>query len=624
MEIKINPENQLLKNKYDLHKQPEVDVATRRSFAHTGEKVTQDPLARIQNYLDRFHEITDRENPKDREHGLDAAKRLLYSRFVIKPDEIPEGYFDNQRRLAREQGHGDIEITQDARDQLTEVIIADQKSSLDLWVDYLSSPDAPYSDGLKYYTLRNVLNMGSYDKEKGKFTERAKGTVKPFPDLNREALAYVLDAIGKKYKGYDVDLSKIEEEDRPQFEKLLASESFPKLYSWAIDKVTPATEEELRATGGKWVKYDQNSDHMPLVRSLEGHGTGWCTAGESTAQAQLQGGDFHIYYSMDKAGEPTVPRIAIRMQQGSIAEVRGIAANQNLDAGVSQIVEDKLKEFSDGELYKKRVADMKTLTEIEQKANEGLALSAQELRFLYETDSTIDGFGYERDPRIKELRSTRNSDQDMLTIFDCESSQIVHQANQINQEIKAYVGPLESGIFTTLQRYGIEHIYTKFPEGKIRIQDLEIGGKSKEQLKQELESNGINISSYANDLLKSRDFTTLPNSQNLSLVKLKVSDLGFNNYATTDQLFAKARELGLDLCPAEVGPNLRLKDKDQPMDDWYYVGMKPIADSDGNPHVFELGRDTSGLWLRERWAEPGDTWDPEARVCFLSSQVIST
>lgn len=613
----VSPENQLLKNKYDLHKQPEVDAAARRTLARTGEKVPQDPMARIQNYLNRFHEITDRIDPRDREHGLDAAKRLLYSRYVIKPDEIPEGYFDNQRRLARELGHGDIEITQEARNQLTEVIIADQRSSLDLWVDYLSSSDAPYSDGLKYYTLRSVLSMGSYDKEKGKFTERAKGTVKPFPDLNREALAYVLDALSKKYKGYDIDLSKLEEQDRPQFEKLLSSENFPKLYAWAIDKVTPATQEELAATNGKWVKYDQDSDHMPLVRSLEGHGTGWCTAGESTAQAQLQGGDFYVYYSVDKSGEPTVPRIAIRMEQDRIAEVRGIAPNQNLDAGVAQIVEDKLKEFPDGELYKKRVSDMKFLTDIESKAKDGQVLTAQELRFLYEIDSLIEGFGYQRDPRIEELRGTRNPDQDMLTIFDCEPSEIAHKASQINEDTKAYVGALEPGIFDRIKKYGIEHVYTSFPEGRIRFDSVTVGGKDLNQLQRELSENKINVSSYAEYMMRTGLSLTAEKGQNLDIVRLKVGDLGLpDNYPTTDKIFKRAKEFGLELCPADLGPNYRLQYKDQPLDEWLYIGMKPIADSDGPPYVFELSRYDDGLWLSSRWANPADKWGPEDEFVF--------
>src|ERR1035437_3265928 len=65
----VSPENQLLKRKYDLHKQPEVNAAARRTLAHTGEKIPQDPLARIGNYLNRFREITDRTEPKEREHG---------------------------------------------------------------------------------------------------------------------------------------------------------------------------------------------------------------------------------------------------------------------------------------------------------------------------------------------------------------------------------------------------------------------------------------------------------------------------------------------------------------------------------------------------------------------------
>ena len=71
---------------------------------------------------------------------------------------------------------------------------------------------------------------------------------------------------------------------------------------------------------------------MPLVKSLQGHGTGWCTAGESTARTQLDGGDFYVYYSNDDKGKPIIPRAVIRMNGDSIGEIRGIAHEQNLDA----------------------------------------------------------------------------------------------------------------------------------------------------------------------------------------------------------------------------------------------------------------------------------------------------
>ncbi|HBX15776.1 MAG: hypothetical protein UV20_C0029G0005 [Candidatus Magasanikbacteria bacterium GW2011_GWA2_42_32] len=176
------------------------------------EKLSSDPASRIEEYLNYLKESLDHNNPR-RQEKLARFKTMLYDKNVIKPDEIPESYFTNQQRIAREQGHGDVEITDDMRQQSAEIIITDQKSSLDNWTDYLSSPDATYPDWLKYWSMRSILGMGEYDKQKKAFTKRAKGTVKPFPDLDREALAYVLDALEKKYAGRQVNDLQQEEND---------------------------------------------------------------------------------------------------------------------------------------------------------------------------------------------------------------------------------------------------------------------------------------------------------------------------------------------------------------------------------------------------------------------------
>lgn len=614
-----NPEasSQLLKQKYDLHKAPEVTAAARRTEARTGERVPQNPLDRIQNYLNRFREIIDREDPQQRERGMEAIKRLLHSKYIIKPDEIPESYWENQRRIIRERGQeADLEHVdwEELKRQNTEAIVADQTSSMDKWIDYLSSPDAPYPDALKYWTLRSVLSMGEYDKEKKQYPQRSKGTTKPFPDLNREALAYVIDAVDKKYTA--AGAKRANEDTDPEFEKLLQGENFAKLYAFAIEKVTPADKQELENTKGRWVKYDQGSDHMPLVTSLQGHGTGWCTAGESTAQAQLRGGDFYVYYSNDRNTKPTVPRVAIRMEGVIIAEVRGIGPEQNLDPYVAPIVEQKLEEFPDGKMYQKKVADMKHLTKIDHKMQSGTPLDASDLVFLYEVDSPIQGFGFSRDPRIEELRNQRNPELDMPVVFGCEPSQIAHNLGELRPDTRAYTGPLVPGIFDRLQEYNVEHVYISFPEGKIRRQSIEIGGKTKEQLQNEMKQAEVSISSYAEDMIKSPDFTTLPMAQTLDTVRLKVGDLGLTGYPTTDQVYRKAQELGLDLCPAEIGPHLRLQYTDQPMGEWFYVGMKQIVDSNGDSRVFSLERDEDGLWLDDLWARPDYEWHPSSEFVF--------
>lgn len=507
-----------LKKKYDLHNSDEVESAAERSEAQ-GEDVPEDPAARIQNYLDRFKEITERTDPDKRERGMRALKHVLHDKFVIKPEEIPEGYFENQRRLAREQGHGDVAITAEMRKQLTEVVITDQATTLDTWTDYLASKDATYPDWLKYYAFRSVLGMGAYDKEKKAFGSRSKGTTKPFPDLNREALAYVLDAIEKKYEGKTTPLEGLEGEEKAKFEQLLKGENFGKLYAWAIEKVTPASPEQLTVTEGEWLKYDKDADHMPLVQSLQGHGTGWCTAGESTAEAQLKTGDFYVYYSHDPKGKPTIPRAAIRMEGDHIAEVRGIAAEQNLDPGINEVVEGKLKEFgSEGEAYKKKVSDMKRLTEVEMKnqllkelrkkyyeanpkdpyeygkveelenmveVDEEFKLTKDELRFLYEIDSKIEGFGYKKDPRIQEVKEQRDQKKDIALVFDCEPEVVEFNEEDINSKTVVFVGSLSFVSAKGLRSRPSRTYRDKMPENiEYILGDVSFRNSSMENLEQ--------------------------------------------------------------------------------------------------------------------------------------------
>ena len=360
---------------------------------------------------------------------------------------------------------------------------------------------------------------------------------------------------------------------------------------------------------------------MPLVESLQGHGTGWCTAGESTARAYLEAGDFYIYYSVDPDGKPTIPRVTIRMKQDTIAEVRGIAFEQNLDPYIGEVVQGKLKEFPDGQLYQKKSSDMKLLTAVENKVKTGTQLTKDDLIFLYEINASIKGFGYQRDPRIAELRAGRNPKADMPIIFECHPKQIARTPDEINQNTRAYVGKLAPGIFQrlpdTLEHLYLENLYTTFPEGKIHRDTIEIGGKTAEQLERELEQAGIKMTNGSKAMLGSDDFVPSKNMEQATLIHLMVVDLGFTKSVTTDQIYQRAKELGLELCPAEVGPHYRLTYRqDQSMDRWSYVGMKQITDSDGFPDIFSLECRDGGLWLDIHIAKPDYEWDPTMQFAF--------
>jgi hypothetical protein len=555
-----------------------------------GEKTTQKPAEKLADWmrvLEKTH-LGHRDDPR----VLERIKKSYRKQYVIQPEDIPESYFENQRRLAREQGHGDIEITEEARNQLSEVIVSDQKSTLDNWVDYLTSSDSDsFPTWVKYWSFNGMLRLSSYDKEKHIFRKRDKGTVAPFPDLNREALAYVVDMVVKKIKQEQIS----DGLESPELQKLLQGANFGKLYAYAIEKVTPTEVNELLNTQGEWVKYSQGSDHMPLVQSLQGHGTGWCTAGEQTAKAQLQGGDFFVYYSFDKQGNAAIPRVAIRMHGKEIAEVRGVAHEQNLDPFIGNVVDEKLKGFPDGKRYKKKTADMKRLTELENRREKGESLSKEDVRFLYEVEDKIEGFGFQKDPRIEELRNQRNLKEDMSILFECDKSQIACDTQEINEKTDTYVGQLEPGIFDLIEQYNIKNIYIKLPEGKIekaeiQTYDIQIGGKTKNQLIQELNNENINYDPDIFELIDSNNiyFESSKDIRQEKLVTVRVRHLGFTDEATMEEIHERGEELGLELCQPDTGPYFRLQYSGE---DWIVIAMKGLNYPEGGTYVLDLRKE---------------------------------
>lgn len=386
----------------NLHNSPEVENVIDYLRAND-EQIQNEPAHKIENFLGF---LANREYVND---GILTGDQKSISRqieaHVIQVKNVPESYFELQQRIAREQGHGDIEISDQMRRQLIEAVQADQRAGLATWVEYLGGDDGSYPDWFKYYAWNSITKLGSFDKEKTEFLRRSKGTTTAYPELNREALAYVFDNLKKaKIAGNQVEDEKLQQ--------LLEASNFGRLYAHAVLKVSPDSPELRNTIEGSWTKYDQSEDPRTarrLAGSLQGHGTGWCTAGESTADIQLKGGDFYVYYTRDQDGKDSVPRVAIRMQQGEVGEVRGVNASQELEPEMADITAEQLKDLPGGEEYIRKAEDMKRLTTIEKKigTNPDVELTSDELRFLYELDHEIEGFGYEEDPRVKEIRTMR-------------------------------------------------------------------------------------------------------------------------------------------------------------------------------------------------------------------------
>ncbi len=145
---------------------------------------------------------------------------------------------------------------------------------------------------------------------------------------------------------------------------------------------------------------------------------------------------------------------------------------------------------------------------------------------------------------------------------------------------------------------------------------LGTGFKATDDFRKSFKDNGFRIGDWANDILDKPAFTVAIEEIELDLIVVNVAELGFKNGATRKRIYARAKELGLDLCPAEVGPQLRLQYKDQSNGEWLVVAMEPITDSDGSLELFRVERLGSALWLRSYYGRPDDVWPADYRFVF--------
>ena len=374
---------------------------------------------RLLNYFNRSEAIHKRVSESKNKSDEKLLKGFYYDLYVIKPEDIPESYFQNQVKLARERGYGNIELTNEDKKRMTDQVIEDQKHSLDKWIEYFlyDEESKSYEMWEKYWVFQGLQNLGKYDKKTYKFSKRDKTTVYPFPPVEREFIFTTLHLMEDYIKDKKGD---------EEIKSALGSGNFKMLYEYVIKQSMLKDKLQSNTTSGKWVKYEQGSDYNILRDSLQGYYTGWCTAaGENFAKSQLAGGDFYVYYSLDNNGEAKVPRIAIRMDgKNKIGEIRGIADKQNMEPEMMTILEEKIKEFPDRDKYFKKEHDMKLLTLIDKKVNNNIELTLDELKFLYEVDSKIEGFGYEKDPRINEIKNKRNIKKDCALIFDVKEEEV--------------------------------------------------------------------------------------------------------------------------------------------------------------------------------------------------------
>jgi hypothetical protein len=123
------------------------------------------------------------------------------------------------------------------------------------------------------------------------------------------------------------------------------------------------------------------------------------------------------------------------------------------------------------------------------------------------------------------------------------------------------------------------------------------------------------LGNSANEILGRREFDLNETPRQVQLVLISGKDLAFrpDSDLSLHEMYERAEALGYELCPPEVGPQLRLQYTDQKIGEFLRIAMRPIRDYAGNLAIFSIGNGGAGLLL------VGTSGDPHVRVSATAS-----
>lgn len=168
-----------------------------------------------------------------------------------------------------------------------------------------------------------------------------------------------------------------------------------------------------------------------------------------------------------------------------------------------------------------------------------------------------------------------------------------------------------------------------YPNCPMVIRTVTIGGLTKAELLEQLHAQAISLNESAQRLFDNALFSTAPTCSSVTTVELTVQDLGFPQGAKIAEIQARAKTLGLGLCPLELAPQLRLQYLDQPEGYWgqpvrphqapsgsITIVSEELTPEEDVPKGFYLRRIKGELWLRGYRSWAGHVWNAEDHLLF--------
>jgi hypothetical protein len=138
-----------------------------------------------------------------------------------------------------------------------------------------------------------------------------------------------------------------------------------------------------------------------------------------------------------------------------------------------------------------------------------------------------------------------------------------------------------------------------------------VGGVSKDALLHRLAQCSVSLNEYARALFADDGFTTSSQARTVLVTFVSLPEIGLPEGARFEEILGRAADVGLQPCPLEVAPHLRLDYLDQLEGPYLTVASLKPRPGSSTPNGFYLRHRKDGLWLRGYRADPEHVYGPD-------------
>ena len=334
--------------------------------------------------------------------------------------QLKKAFEDNRKG----QDLPSVEYTESEMNKDYERLRQNQIDSINSWTEYLSNKETPFPTWFKIYAFNSVIKMGRYNQVDGKYEDRDKSTIAPYPKVSPAALALTLDAVNDFF-GQDKEKWFTEHTDDDQLNAVVKSGNFGKIYTHFFKETykpipTPERTEDIK---GEWFDFFPGQE-SELAEAAQG--TPWCIASEHQGTYYLKTNlniannkaRFRLFKLENESSVNGMSKTAcasIRFStKGEVVEVSGLknGSRQTIEDSLIPIVEQEVLKYplNPEKHFKEKFRDKKELIRLQDKAKKGEELTLDEYAFLYEKNREIFTLDTYKGPDLKiaELRNIYN------------------------------------------------------------------------------------------------------------------------------------------------------------------------------------------------------------------------